>query len=81
MKVIVHIRQAVEIEVPSALIKNNRSRWDTSMQKYAVDAALDVLQQGVGKEVMSKYGNRPYFHHPALGWIEYPKKEMTSGAI
>lgn len=81
MKVIVHIRHQVEVDVPDSLIPARRDRWsNNAMQRYAVDAALDHLHRSEWRESKS-FSGVPYQSHPALGWIEYPKKEMTSGVI
>lgn len=81
MKLVVHIRQAVEVEVPDALVPSRRDRWSNhAMQRYAMDAALAQIERGAWHQETPIYGGT-YWRHPALGWIEYPKKEITSGVI
>lgn len=81
MKVIVHIRQAVEVEVPNALVPTRSERYgNTAMQKFAIDSAMSIIHQQ-GWQERESYGGHKYMAHPSLGWIEYPKKEMKSGAI
>lgn len=78
MKVLVHIRQKVEVEVPDALVPTRRDRWrNQALQEFALDAALDQVRRGEwGTE--QRYGLTHAFH-PALGWIEYPKEKSGSG--
>jgi hypothetical protein len=50
------------------------------MQRFAIDSALCKLQDSDWEERES-WGGRKYSAHGALGYIEYPKKDQTSGAI
>ena len=81
MKVIVHIRKAVEVEVPDCLVPTRQDRYSNhAMQRFAIDSALCKLQDSDWEERES-WGGRKYSAHGALGYIEYPKKDQTSGAI
>lgn len=81
MKVIVHIKQAVEVEVPDALVPMRRDRWgNNAMQRYAVDEALAQVA-ATGWVEDKTWSGTQYCRHPSLQWIEYPKKEMTSGVL
>lgn len=81
MKVIVHIRKAVEVEVPDSLVPTRQDRYaNNAMQRFAIDSALCKLQDSDWEE-REGWGGRKYNQHGALGFIEYPKKDLKSGVI
>lgn len=81
MKVIVHVRQAVEVEIPNTLVPTRKERYgNNAMQKFAIDSAMSIIHEQ-GWQEHEGYGGRKYLAHPSLGWIEYPKKDQTSGEI
>jgi hypothetical protein len=81
VKVIVHIRKSVEVEVPNCLVPTRQDRYTNhAMQSFAIDSALATLHDSHWEE-REGWGGRKYTQHGALGYIEYPKKDLTSGAI